>query len=616
MPNQLNVSLVNTTNSAVYATISGRDKNGAICLIQSDGKTLYYPASPASPQTPLSANCAIPLGPPGSTILITIPQISAARVYFSIETPLVFLLNPGPGLVEPSITNPADPNTNILWGFCELTFNADQIYANISYVDFVALPIALSLTNESGAVQVVEGLPKDGLAQVCNELKSQTASDGRGWDQLIVKSKSGQILRALSPNQGSVVNPSLFTGYFEPYVDAVWNKYINTALTVDSQSQFGTVQGNVVGNVFTFPNLGTFTKPSTADIFTCSTGSFRTDTAGLAALTPRLSAAFNRSTLLSQTIQPSDVETYYQYPITNHYSRIVHSVNIDERGYAFPYDDVAPNGGVDQSGSVFDPNPTLLAITVGGPTSNSGGSGGSNFNASTNIKAASYTSENGVLTESTSDTDGGKNVGWIANGDWIGFKNVDFGSGKNLFFARVSSGAGTGISGAVQLVIDDLASAPIAIFDIANTGGWQSWVTINEPMATKLTGIHTVYITFASGQPADFVNINWFTFQLNPPAAATIASPVFTMHAVSTPAIVASAVTPSITPAVAKAAVTSSSTTGPAVTAPAATTPAATTPAVTTAKSTAAAATPPTKASKPSLFQRIFRRPKFLSKKK
>ncbi|WP_345150628.1 hypothetical protein [Nonomuraea rubra] len=27
-----------------------------------------------------------------------------------------------------------------------------------------------------------------------------------------------------------------------------------------------------------------------------------------------------------------------------------------------------------------------------------------------------------------------------------------------------------------------------------------------------MTGTHTVYLTFSSGQPADFVNVNWFTF--------------------------------------------------------------------------------------------------------
>lgn len=31
-------------------------------------------------------------------------------------------------------------------------------------------------------------------------------------------------------------------------------------------------------------------------------------------------------------------------------------------------------------------------------------------------------------------------------------------------------------------------------------------------MNSKVTGIHTVYLTFASGQPEDFVNVDWFTF--------------------------------------------------------------------------------------------------------
>ena len=48
----------------------------------------------------------------------------------------------------------------------------------------------------------------------------------------------------------------------------------------------------------------------------------------------------------------------------------MHAANLDGRGYAFPYDDVAPTGGVDQSGDVNSPNPSLWTITVGG------GSGG------------------------------------------------------------------------------------------------------------------------------------------------------------------------------------------------------------------------------------------------
>jgi hypothetical protein len=332
MPSTLNIALKNTTNSTVYCYITGQASN-SLALIQSDGKTVYYPSSPTSNAVPLAVNCAIPLGAPGSTTSVTIPKLSAARVWFSYDTHLTFLLNIGPGLVEPSVTSPSDPNINTLWGFCELTFNDYQLYANISYVDFVAIPIALSLTNASGDMQSVLGLPTDGLTQVCNGLQAQTASDGKGWSGLVVKNTSGAIVRALSPNLGQFTNPSLFSGYYEPYIDAVWNKYASTPLTIDSQSSFGTVQGTVTAGIFTFPNVGSYPKPSTADIFTCSTGPFITSSPGFSALTPRISAAFNRSTLLSQSSEPSASSTYYQNLITNHYSRIVHSINLERRGY-------------------------------------------------------------------------------------------------------------------------------------------------------------------------------------------------------------------------------------------------------------------------------------------
>lgn len=87
----------------------------------------------------------------------------------------------------------------------------------------------------------------------------------------------------------------------------------------------------------------------------------------MGALTARLAAAFNRSTLLIDTVEPSaGPGQYYQNPITNHYSRIVHGANLDGLGYAFPYDDVAPSGGRDQSGAVSDGSPLLLTVAVGG----------------------------------------------------------------------------------------------------------------------------------------------------------------------------------------------------------------------------------------------------------
>jgi hypothetical protein len=506
----LNITLHNNTSSGtVYAYITGQaiDNNNALFLLQADGHTPYYPSSPSSVLGQLAVNCSIPLGAPGNAVQAVIPHLAGGRIWFSIDKPLVFLLNPGPALVEPSVSNPSDPSIQTRWDFCEFTFNSSQLFANITYVDFLSIPISLSLTNTSGATQHVSGVQAGGLDQVCADLSAQNAADGAGWNKLIVAS-GGQNLRALSPNLGIVMDSSLFSGYYDNYVNQVWSKYSNEALSINTQAQWGTVTGRVQGDVLVFNGAGSYSKPSSKDIFSCSTGPFVFNPPEMAAITPRLAAAFNRSTLLTNALQPSGTPAdYYQNPVTNHYSRIIHAVSADGRGYAFPFDDVVPDNGVDQAGTVHDPNPSAFTVYVGGASGPSGG-----INAFSQIQAASYTSHNQTQTQPTTDIGGGSNVGWIHNGCWLGYANVDFGNnGATQFIARVASGAASGVSGLVQVALDSPNAAPLGSFAIANTGGWQSWRTVPANIST-VRGTHTVYLVFSSGQPADYVNIHWFTF--------------------------------------------------------------------------------------------------------
>ncbi|KAI1133038.1 glucanase B [Nemania abortiva] len=378
----------NTGSSTAYAYVTGLDINNnySYAFLEPDGKTLYYPASPSEPLQPLAVDCAIPLGAPGATTTVTIPQLAGGRIWFAIGSKLTFLLNPGPGIVEPAVTNTSDANYNLNWGFCEFTYNTDQLFVNISYVDFVSIPIALSLLNTSGVTQTVQGLPTDGLDQICTQLTAQGASENPGWAKLVVKGPDGKNLRALSPNSGRVADSSLFDGYFQPYVDQAWSKYASADLNIDTQAQWGVVTGRVTNGLLSFPNVGTFAQPSATDIFSCSTGPFSNyptaTSVEMGAIGARLAAAFNRSTLVASANQPEAVQTdgvnnYYQTSPTNHYARIVHGVNLDGRGYAFPYDDVVATGatGPDQAGTVFDGSPQLLTVTVGGPDSGSADKG-------------------------------------------------------------------------------------------------------------------------------------------------------------------------------------------------------------------------------------------------
>jgi hypothetical protein len=128
------------------------------------------------------------------------------------------------------------------------------------------------------------------------------------------------------------------------------------------------------------------------------------------------------------------------------------------------------------------------------------------------IEAESYDAQSGTGTEPTVDVGGGQDVGWIGNGDWLRYDRVDFGSDAlTQFRARAASGAAGGVSGLVTVHLDSMSGPSIGSFAIANTGSWQSWVTVPANM-TATTGTHTVYLEFVSGSDQDFVNINWFEF--------------------------------------------------------------------------------------------------------
>ncbi|MFL6073518.1 MAG: glycoside hydrolase family 16 protein [Mycobacteriales bacterium] len=168
--------------------------------------------------------------------------------------------------------------------------------------------------------------------------------------------------------------------------------------------------------------------------------------------------------------------------------------------------------GATSSGAGMNVDYVAVYQTIGGGPTSPPPTGGGGGNAYSTLQAESYGSQSGVAVEACSDTGGGQDVGWIANGDWMAYPNIDFGSTPaTQFVARVASGAAGGVSGLVQVRLDSPTGAVRGDFAVANTGGWQAWRSVPANIAA-VTGVHTVYLTFSSGQPADFVNVNWFTF--------------------------------------------------------------------------------------------------------
>ncbi|SFD14151.1 Endoglucanase Acf2 [Microbulbifer thermotolerans] len=118
------------------------------------------------------------------------------------------------------------------------------------------------------------------------------------------------------------------------------------------------------------------------------------------------------------------------------------------------------------------------------------------------IQAEDYTAMSGVQTESTSDTGGGLNVGWIDTGDWLAYAGVEIPeAGTYRIEYRVASYSGGG-----RLSLDkDAGQTVLGALDIPATGGWQNWTTIQHQVELP-AGTYQLGIYAAQGG----WNINWF----------------------------------------------------------------------------------------------------------
>ncbi|KAF2149128.1 glycoside hydrolase family 64 protein [Myriangium duriaei CBS 260.36] len=374
---KLPLTFTNNFAGNINAYVTGLNSQNEIVILQPDG-SWYTPTGSYSTPNPITANIAIPVGGLGSKVEIALPgYISSARIWFAAGELKFFLVNDGngnPSLVEPSASNPEDPSAGVSWGFVELT-NTEEggLYANISYVDFVGLPLGMSMVAGDGSVQSTPGLQAGAVTSICNDLQAQAAKDGQPWDQLCQVDSSGNPLRITAPPDFIAVNPNAWAGYYDDYINEVWTKYTTQKLIINTQGSAGNVSCQVSGDVLSCAGAGRdFSKPSVNDIWGCNSGPFgikSTDNGVYAAIVPRLCAAFDRTTLCLDggDVQPNlPASSYYTIGPTNWYSAIVHKYEIQNKGYAFCYDDVNPDGDENASGVVVNLNPQSLSITIGG----------------------------------------------------------------------------------------------------------------------------------------------------------------------------------------------------------------------------------------------------------
>jgi hypothetical protein len=120
-------------------------------------------------------------------------------------------------------------------------------------------------------------------------------------------------------------------------------------------------------------------------------------------------------------------------------------------------------------------------------------------------EAENYVAMNGILTENTTDAGGGKNVGWINNGDWLDYTINPNKPGQFTLQLRLAAPSAGG-----KIEIRAADSSVLATVNVPPTGDWQNWTTVTTTL-TLPAGTQNIRLKSVTNTGW---NINWLQFGL------------------------------------------------------------------------------------------------------
>lgn len=141
------------------------------------------------------------------------------------------------------------------------------------------------------------------------------------------------------------------------------------------------------------------------------------------------------------------------------------------------------------------------------------------------IEAESFAAKSGTTLETTTDTGGGQNVANILNNTWLRFDNLAPGTTGTIRF-RIARPAGRP-DGRIEVRQDSITGTVLGSIAVPETGGWQTWETIEAALA-PVAGKHSLYLKFVESGSTNgtaLFNLNWFSIIVPPVPAGLAATP-------------------------------------------------------------------------------------------
>ncbi|MCW2882336.1 MAG: hypothetical protein JWQ95_6436 [Sphaerisporangium sp.] len=133
---------------------------------------------------------------------------------------------------------------------------------------------------------------------------------------------------------------------------------------------------------------------------------------------------------------------------------------------------------------------------------------------STALQAENFSSQFGTQVVDKAAARGGKAVGYIENGDWLGFSGVDT-AGATGFSARIAS---AGVGGTIQVRTGSATGTLLGSVTVPVTGGWENFQSVSTTLTG--TGSGPLYLAFTGGAGSLF-DLDEFTLTKGPTPTPT-----------------------------------------------------------------------------------------------
>jgi hypothetical protein len=287
-------------------------------------------------------------------------HVQGGRIYVSVGAPMYIGVSPDDrGWAGPDLDNPDDPNHDTTFDWYEFTYQYGAIPfgGNTTQVDQFAIPMTARLEQRSTGYDRKLGI-EISRKQVYERFRKYA---GSAFDGL------ASAHRILAPRSAPAFSRGgVHAGYLEPAIDKAWKEF-RDGFRLTRLNQ--TFTGRTTGDTLTFRQEGVdgrfeIDKPTTQDVMRCSGALAKPGMKPQeGVMGAELCAALNRAVGDEPRDWYRPAAYYRDANRGNDYAGFFHSVSLDDRSYAFAYDDVN-----DQSSVAILPNadpPSRVIIGIG-----------------------------------------------------------------------------------------------------------------------------------------------------------------------------------------------------------------------------------------------------------